>query len=142
MGTAKQTKSLSVGGGFVDFTVKSGKSSALVYFIVINVLAFLYSAFSLAISLLKRANSKNLELPFSIADLLVTVLLFSANSAAAGLSVIAEDGNSNLLWAQICDTMNTFCAQMNASIVLSMFASLAYFLLVLLAILGFYRRSF
>ena len=108
---------------------------------MINVLAFLYSAFTLAISIANRAGTRNLDLPFTMADLLLTVLLFTANSAATALSVIAENGNANLLWDKVCNLYDEYCAHITASIVLSFFASLSYLFLVLLAIFSLHRRS-
>lgn len=104
-------------------------------------MAFLYSAFSLAIAILNRAGTRNVDLPFALADLLLAVLLFSCNSAATAINMILEDGNDNLNWGKVCSAFDKFCSQVTGSIVLSMFASLAYLLLVALAVFGFYKKS-
>lgn len=104
-------------------------------------LVFVYSAAALAISIANRASSSNLELPFNIADLLVAILLFSCNSAASNTSVIASNGSDRLGWTKICDIVGSFCGQATAAIVLSMFAALAYVLLVVLGIINLHKRS-
>ncbi|KAH7678800.1 Casparian strip membrane protein [Dioscorea alata] len=147
MGVAKQTKTFTVNdpttlnSQTITGTVKSTYAAAYVYFIIINVLVFVYSAAALAISIANRVSSSNLELPFNIADLLVAILLFSCNSAASNTSVIARNGSVRLGWNKICDIVGSFCGQTTAAIVLSMFAALAYVLLVVLGIINLHKRS-
>ncbi|XP_039126904.1 CASP-like protein 1E1 [Dioscorea cayenensis subsp. rotundata] len=147
MGVAKQTKTITINdpstltSQTITGTVKSTYAAAYVYFIIINVLVFVYSAAALAISIANRASSSNLELPFNIADLLVAILLFSCNSAASNTSVIASNGSDRLGWTKICDIVGSFCGQATAAIVLSMFAALAYVLLVVLGIINLHKRS-
>lgn len=145
MGTGKDTARVSIiidptsmkTTTFVE-TIKAKYSSALVYFIVINVLMFLYSASSLAVSFLNKANARNLELAFSISDVLFLILLFSSNGAAITTSITIEQGNVNMGWVKICGAVGGFCAHVTASIVLSMLASSAHLIIVLLQMISAY----
>ncbi|XP_074588412.1 CASP-like protein 1E1 [Curcuma longa] len=141
MGAARQTTTVTVviGG---DFTVlsshtKSTYSAAYVYFVVVNALVFVYSVISLGLTLMSHKAGgvpSSMSLPFSVADLAAVVLLFSGNGAAAAISVVAEQGQQRLAgWGKICDAFGGFCARVNAAIVLSMFAAVAYVVLVVLA---------
>ncbi|URE00931.1 CASP-like protein [Musa troglodytarum] len=125
----------------VTGTVKSTYSAAYVYFVVANVLVFFYSVVSLVLSVVNRAGLSSMSLLFSIADLLMVVLLFSSNGAAAAISVVAENGQQNLAgWDKICYLFGGFCARVNAAIVLSMVASVAYVILVVFGMANL-RRS-
>ncbi|XP_039128868.1 CASP-like protein 1E1 [Dioscorea cayenensis subsp. rotundata] len=147
MGVAKQTVKVDnsdlgdYDGGYTWVTVKSTYNSSLVYFIVVNTLAFIYSTFSLALSIANRTNFTNLQVFISIADLIMLIFLFSTNGAAAAVAIILEKGDAHLGILKICGYVGTFCGHITASIVLSMIASLAYALLVLLAIVSL-RNSF
>lgn len=107
------------------------------YFVVVNALVFFYSAISLALTLMSGTAAggvSSMSLPFSVADLAATVLLFSGNGAAAAISVVAQHGQQRLAaWEKICDVFGGFCGRVNAAIVLSMFAAVAYVMLVVLA---------
>lgn len=105
---------------------------------VVNTLVFFYSAICLALTLMSGTAAggvySSMSLPFSVADLAATVLLFSGNGAAAAISVVAEHGQQRLAaWEKICDVFGGFCGRVNAAIVLSMFAAVAYVMLVVLA---------
>ncbi|XP_009399244.2 CASP-like protein 1E1 [Musa acuminata AAA Group] len=125
----------------ITVTVKSTYSAAYVYFVVANVLVFFYSVVSLVLSMVNKARLTSMSLPFSIADLLMVVLLFSSNGAAAAISVVAENGQQNLAgWDKICNLVGGLCARVNAAIVLSMLASVAYVILVVFGMANL-RRS-
>ncbi|KAH7676786.1 Casparian strip membrane protein [Dioscorea alata] len=147
MGVAKQTIKVDnsdlgdYDGGYTWITVKSTYNSSLVYFIVVNTLAFIYSTFSLALSIANRTNFRNLQVFISIADLIMLIFLFSTNGAAVAVAIIIEKGDVRLFMPKICGFVGTFCAHITASIVLSMIASLAYALLVLLAIVSLRSSS-
>ncbi|KAM0954310.1 putative casparian strip membrane protein [Dioscorea sansibarensis] len=61
--------------------------------------------------------------------------------AAAAISIIIEKGDVHLGISKICGFVGKFCAHITASIVLSMIASLAYALIVLLAIVSLRNSS-
>ncbi|KAJ0980697.1 hypothetical protein J5N97_008952 [Dioscorea zingiberensis] len=147
MGVAKQTKTFTVtdpntlNSQTITGTIKSTYAAAYVYFVIINVLVFVYSAATLAITIANQRNSSKLELPFSIADLLVVILLFSCNSAASNTSLIANHGSIRFGWDKFCNILGKFCGQTNAAIVLSMLAAAAYALLIVLGIINLHKRS-
>ncbi|KAG6512582.1 CASP-like protein 1E1 [Zingiber officinale] len=147
MGAARQTTTVVINdpitGVFTSLSVhtKSTYSAAYVYFVVVNVLVFCYSVVNLALTLMMSNKAgggvSSMSLPFSVADLAAVVLLFSGNGAAAAISVVAEQGQQRLAgWEKICDIGGGFCARVNAAIVLSMFAAVAYVALVVLAMAG------
>lgn len=72
----------------------------------------------------------------SIGDLIMVVLLFSCNAAAAAVSIISNIGQQNTGWNQICSVLTKFCGSVRASIVLSMFAGVVYLLLVAFALVA------
>ncbi|XP_020579093.1 CASP-like protein 1E1 [Phalaenopsis equestris] len=145
MGTAAQTKRVVViddGGSPVTLagTAKSHYSSALVYFIVINVLALLYSLATIALYYAsKKAIMAGVYLPLTITDLLTMIFLVSCNGAASAISVVAENGNRHFGWDKICVSVSRYCAQVAVAIVLSMFATMAYVILVLLTIVSLHK---
>ncbi|PKA60398.1 CASP-like protein [Apostasia shenzhenica] len=145
MGTAQQTKRIVViddSGSPVTLsgTAKSHYSSALVYFIVINVLTLLYSAATLAFSASRMAAMGGLPLSLSISDLLATIFLVSGNGAAAAVSVVAENGNRHFGWDRICESVARYCARVSASIALSMSATASYFALILITLIYLHKR--
>ncbi|KAG0470167.1 hypothetical protein HPP92_016867 [Vanilla planifolia] len=144
MGTAAQTKRVVVvddSGSPVTLsgTAKSHYSSALVYFIVINVVILLYSASTLALSAWNVVGG-SFNLPLTIADLLAAMILVSCNSAASAISVVAENGNRHFGWDKICQFVGKYCAQVAAAVALSTFASVAYVLLILLTLVALHKR--
>nr|XP_029116737.1 CASP-like protein 1E1 isoform X2 [Elaeis guineensis] len=145
MGVAKEAVTVIVSNDSGETTypgsIKSRYSSAFVYFIVANVLVFFYTLISLVISLANRSGSSIMQLPLNIADILMVVLLFSSNGAAIAIDIVAEHGQSHFGWAKFCDDFYKFCSRITASIVLSMIASLAYTILIILTMIGLHKKS-
>ncbi|KAG1326305.1 CASP-like protein 1E1 [Cocos nucifera] len=145
MGVAKEAVTVieMSDSGQTTFTgsIKSRYSSALVYFIVVNAIVLVYSIISLALAILNRGDPRRMAMHLSIADLVMVVLLFSSNGAAAAISVVADKGLPRYAWPKICYALHQFCGHIKAAIVLSMFASLAYLLLVLVWIMDLHMRS-
>ncbi|XP_020685242.1 CASP-like protein 1E1 isoform X2 [Dendrobium catenatum] len=146
MGTAAQTKRVVViddSGSPVTLagTAKSHYSSALVYFIVINVLTLVYSLATIILyHASKKAAMAGIYLPLTITDLLTMIFLVSCNGAASAISVVAENGNRHFGWDKICVSVRQYCAQVAVAISLSMFATVAYVILVLLTIIALHKR--
>ncbi|XP_020685241.1 CASP-like protein 1E1 isoform X1 [Dendrobium catenatum] len=117
MGTAAQTKRVVViddSGSPVTLagTAKSHYSSALVYFIVINVLTLVYSLATIILyHASKKAAMAGIYLPLTITDLLTMIFLVSCNGAASAISVVAENGNRHFGWDKICVSVRQYCAQ-------------------------------
>lgn len=99
---------------------------------------FTYSAASLAVSLTNNAKLKHIEIGFKISDLVFLVLLYSSNSATISTNIAIHSGNRNLGTKKICNAVSNFCAHVTASIVLSMFASVSHFAVILLEVTGTY----
>ncbi|XP_078179530.1 CASP-like protein 1E1 [Carex rostrata] len=116
--------------------IKSTQFTAYVYFIIANVIVLLYSIASLVLSLANRRFSGRIAMHLSIGDLIMVVLLFSCNGAAAAVSIISDIGQQNTGWNQICSVLAKFCGSVKASIVLSMFAGVVYLLLVAFALVA------
>jgi uncharacterized protein (TIGR01569 family) len=124
-----------------DFTqLTSSISFSCRYFIVANVVVFLYSLASLALSVVRRGVLSRIAMALSIGDLIMVVLLFSCNGAAAAVSILSDDGQPSIGWNHICTILAKFCGSVKASIVLSMFAGAIYLLLVISALLGTQKR--
>ncbi|XP_072997732.1 CASP-like protein 1E1 [Typha latifolia] len=143
MGAAKEDLVVTdlFGGRSKVAKFKSLDSSALVYFVVVNVLVCVYSIASLVISLVIKKGSLNLELPISGMDMIVLVFLLTCNGAASAVAVILDAGSEDFGWLKFCSDLKHFCSLIKAAIAFSMFASFAYLLLVLLTMFRFYKRS-
>ncbi|KAK8926314.1 CASP-like protein [Platanthera zijinensis] len=144
MGTAAQTKRVVViddSGSPVTLsgTAKSHYSSALVYFIVINVLSLAYSLAVLMLNAFKKEVMASIDLPLTVADLLTMIFLVSCNGAASAISVVAQNGNRHFGWDKICESVGGYCAQVAAAIVISMFGMAAYVVLALLTLIGLHK---
>ncbi|URD74728.1 CASP-like protein [Musa troglodytarum] len=145
MGAAKEhvTSPDSFDDASVTFPkIKSVNSAAFVYFIIANVLVLVYSIASLALSFVNRAASKGFELALSLADVVMLAFLFTSNGAASAIILVAEQGQARFFWTKfICGNASGFCARVKAAIVLSMFAAVAYLLLVFLKLLVLQKKS-
>lgn len=76
----------------------------------------------------------------TVSDLLFLILLFSSNGAAITTSITIEHGNKHMGWIKICDAVSSFCAHVIAAVVLSMFASVAHLVVVLLEVISVHNR--
>ncbi|XP_020275078.1 CASP-like protein 1E1 [Asparagus officinalis] len=147
MGAAKQSKTVVTSTDdytntvYTDtVTIKSTYSPAYVYFIAANALSFFFSTVSFALTIINRSSFANLPLLYII-DQVTVVLLFTSNGAAAAITMALKKGNDEFGWAKICSLAGKFCSEVTAAIVLSMFAALAYVLLLLLSIIALHKRS-
>ncbi|KAK2992036.1 hypothetical protein RJ640_014897 [Escallonia rubra] len=137
----------SVGGmeGDKDVRVANKRSlrcSDLVlrYFVVANAIACSYAAVSLLLTLASRGGKKNVALMIIILDLVMVALLFSGNGAATTAGLLGYQGNKHVQWNKVCNMFGKFCNQVAAAIAMSMLASLAFLLLVLLAALNLHKK--
>ncbi|WOL18863.1 CASP-like protein 1E1 [Canna indica] len=156
MGAAKQTATEEAVDPFTGDTVtatlgkaKSTTYSAFAYFIVANVVVLAYSMISLAMSFINKTGSSGfLEMVLTMADVVVMGLLFTSNGAASAIilvaehgQLVAEHGQQRFYWRKICNYVSGFCASVKAAIVLSMFASVAFLLLVLLRLILLHKNN-
>ncbi|XP_059628079.1 CASP-like protein 1E1 [Cornus florida] len=124
----------------VPVTAKWNYMSAFVYLEVTNAIACSYGALSLILTLAIMGKKKWFYLMIVILDLVVLVLLFSSTGAATAIGLIGYRGNSHVRWSKVCDVFDKFCHQVAAAIAISLLGSLAYLLLVVLAILKLHKK--
>ena len=111
---------------------------------VINAIACSYAAASLVITLMARSNGRKNDvtlLGLTALDLVMMALLFSANGAACAVGVIAQKGNSHVQWMKVCNVFDAYCRHVTAALVLSLFGSTVFLLLVLLSVLKLHYRT-
>lgn len=112
---------------------------------MINAIACSYAAASLVITLMGRSSGrKNNDvtlLGLTALDLVMMALLFSANGAACAVGVIAQKGNSHVQWMKVCNVFDAYCRHVTAALVLSLFGSTVFLLLVLLSVLKLHYRT-
>ncbi|CAK9175904.1 unnamed protein product [Ilex paraguariensis] len=125
----------------VPVTAKWQQMSSTVYFVTSNAIACAYSAISLVLLLATRNRKNNVALALLMLDLIMVALLFSANGAAAGIGIIALNGNSHVQWHKVCNVFPNYCRRGAASIVMSMLGSVVFLWLVVLAALDLHRKS-
>ncbi|OVA04361.1 Uncharacterized protein family UPF0497 [Macleaya cordata] len=125
----------------VDAPAKWQYLSAFVFFMVVNIIACIYAAISLILSIGNRFGSKVLDLTVIILDLIMVALLFSGNGAAAAVGVLGYKGNSHTQWKKVCNVFGGFCRHATASIALSLIGSLMFILLLVLATSRLHKRS-
>ncbi|KAF5206491.1 Casp-like protein 1e1 [Thalictrum thalictroides] len=125
----------------VELSAKWQYVQAFVFFMVINIIACVYAAISLVLSIASRAGSKGLLLMLIILDLVMMALLFSANGAAAAIGLIGVHGNSHLRWNKICNIFGSNCQHVVASVVVSTIGASVFLLLILLTVVNLQKRS-
>ncbi|KAK8947353.1 hypothetical protein KSP39_PZI007457 [Platanthera zijinensis] len=140
MGVAKETVLVEVTADYtLEGQAKSTYNSSYVYFIIVNTLACVYSAVSGGVSFVNQ-NSSGMEVPLSISDILITVLLFTGNASATAIHIVAEKGNGHFGWAKICNLTSKFCDHVTAAIVLSTVAAVAYALILVLSVIRLHKN--
>ncbi|XP_068333785.1 CASP-like protein 1E2 [Pyrus communis] len=125
----------------VPATAKWHYLSAFVYLVVADAIACTYAAFSLVLSFANRGRKNKLGLVIIVLDLSMVALLFSAIGSAGAIGLMGYQGNTRVQWNKVCNVFGKFCHQVAASTALSFLGSLAFFFLVVLAVLGLSRRS-
>ncbi|KHN43548.1 CASP-like protein 1E1 [Glycine soja] len=88
-----------------------------------------------------RKNNDVTLLGLTALDLVMMALLFSANGAACAVGVIAQKGNSHVQWMKVCNVFDAYCRHVTAALVLSLFGSTVFLLLVLLSVLKLHYRT-
>ncbi|KAL8201257.1 hypothetical protein R6Q57_012596 [Mikania cordata] len=121
-------------------TAKWLHMSAFVYFVIANGIACSYTAVSLILTLATKGGIKKVSVMVTIVDIVVVALLFSAIGASGAVGLVGYQGNSHVQWQKVCNVFDKFCHQVAASIVLSFIGSMAYLLLVVLAVLNAYKK--
>ncbi|KAJ7296392.1 hypothetical protein O6H91_22G055400 [Diphasiastrum complanatum] len=97
------------------------------YLLAINVLAFVYSILQVAHWTYKYGYGKNLLPPWGgacatfVCDQVLAYLLMSASSSGATATVLSQDGLGSA-WPAICNGLQNFCTQAEASVSMSFLA--------------------
>lgn len=105
------------------------------YFVVANAIACSYAVLSVVLSLVNGGGSNSsLGLVITVADVVMTGLLFSANGAAASVGMIGYEGNSHVQWRKVCNVFHKFCVQGAAALFISLLGAVAFLLLVVLSV--------
>ncbi|KAG1365186.1 putative CASP-like protein 1E1 [Cocos nucifera] len=71
----------------------------------------------------------------------MVALLFSGIGAALTFGLLGKYGNSHVQWQKVCNVFGKFCLDVSVSSNVSLLGSLAYVLLVQLAIVSLHKRS-
>lgn len=110
------------------------------FFVVANAIACAHAAISLALTLANRDGNKGITTLIIFLDLVMLPLLFSSIGAAAALGLMGYQGNSHVQWNKVCNVFDKFCRHAAAAIGLSGAASVAFFLLVVLATFNLIKK--
>ncbi|KAL0457308.1 UNVERIFIED_CONTAM: CASP-like protein 1E2 [Sesamum latifolium] len=114
--------------------------SAFVFFVVGNAIACAHAAISLLLTLANRGGNKGIAMMIVLFDLVMVALLFSSLGAAIAIGLVGYEGNSHVQWKKVCNVFDKFCNQAAAAFGLSGAASVAFFLLVVLATLNLHKK--
>ncbi|XP_050216915.1 CASP-like protein 1E1 [Mercurialis annua] len=114
--------------------------SAFVFSVVSNAIACAYAAVSILITCSARKNTNTVPIILTL-DLFMVALLFCSNGAATAIGLMGYEGNSHVRWNKVCHVFGRFCHQVAAALVLSLIASIAFLLLVMLTALRLHRKS-
>lgn len=95
---------------------------------VVNAIACAYAAISLLLILATKGGKSVVVLV--LLDLAMVALLFSSIGAAGAIGLIGYKGNSHVQWREVCSVFGKLCNRVAASVALSTFAALAFFILV------------
>ncbi|CAN6676958.1 hypothetical protein ACFX13_022306 [Malus domestica] len=125
----------------IPATAKWHYLSAFVYLVVADVIACAYAAFSLVLLFANRGKKNRLGLVVIVLDLTMVALLFSAIGSTGAIGLMGYQGNTHVQWNKVCNVFGKFCHQVVASAALSLLGSLAFFFLIVLAVLGLSRTS-
>ncbi|KAI3469437.1 hypothetical protein Pfo_026100 [Paulownia fortunei] len=124
----------------VPVTAKWHDLSAFVFFVVANTVACAHAAISLLLTLANRGGKKGITMMVILFDLVMVALLFSSVGAALAIGLMGYEGNSHVQWKKVCNVFGKFCDQGAAALGLSGGASLAFFLLVVLATFNLHKK--
>jgi len=131
MVTSKETKAVAFA---VYMTANFKDSPAMIYFVAALSVAGFYALITTMVSflaLLKPRCSTKLLPHFVIFDVLMLGIVAAAAGTAGGVAYIGRKGNSRAGWTEICNVFEKFCHYVEASVAVSIFASIVLALLVI-----------
>ncbi|KAK9267316.1 hypothetical protein L1049_009739 [Liquidambar formosana] len=110
----------------MKFNAKYSNTPAFKYFVIANAVVSIYS---LMVLFLPSKNSLwHLVL---VLDVVITMLLTSAISAALAIAYVGKKGNSHAGWLPICGQFPKFCNHVGGALIAGFVAALAYMVLLL-----------
>ncbi|KAL7601406.1 hypothetical protein Lser_V15G22567 [Lactuca serriola] len=132
---SNQTELIPIAPGIaISRTGKFSHSPAHINLLATLSTAALYSIITGLISVfaLRKpgGTSTKLKFHFVIVDSLLLGIMAAATGASGGVSYVGLKGNSHSRWNEICDTYDTYCIRVGASIALSLVSSVTLLLLV------------
>lgn len=107
---------------------------------VANAIACGHAAISLILTLANGSGKKGITTLIIFFDLIMVALLFSAVGAAGAIGLMGFEGNSHVQWKKVCNVFDKFCHRAAAALGLSGAASIAFFLLVVLAVFNLHKK--
>ncbi|KAL0388694.1 UNVERIFIED_CONTAM: CASP-like protein 1E2 [Sesamum radiatum] len=131
---------LSLAAAVVLGVDKETTTVSMTFFVVANAIACAHAAISLLLTLANRGGNKGIALMVVLFDLVMVALLFSGIGAALAIGLMGYEGNSHVQWKKVCNVFDKFCDQAAAAMGLSGAASVAFFLLVVLATLNLHKK--
>ncbi|WOL16465.1 CASP-like protein 1D1 [Canna indica] len=144
--TSKQTKLFNF--PFSPFPLKLDAkfnySPALIYFVVANSVACLYSILTVGLSsfsVSRSSQSTKLLLLLSSMDVVVAGIMASATGAVSSVAYIGLKGNSHTGWTKVCNDFDKFCQHVGSAVSISLVASIILVFLVILSSYSLYLRS-
>lgn len=112
---------------------------------MVNAIACGYSGLSLLLTMGNKALNGHgpihMTLAVAITDLVMVGLLYSTTGAAVAIGLVGKNGNPHVGWNKICGVFGRFCNLVTASNVLSFFAALFYFAVVVLCVFNLHKKS-
>ncbi|KAH7858419.1 hypothetical protein Vadar_023639 [Vaccinium darrowii] len=137
MVTSKETKAVArilIPPYAVYRTANFKNSPAMIYFVAALSVAGFYALITTMVSflaLLKPRCSTKLLPHFVIFDVLMLGIVAAAAGTAGGVAYIGMKGDSHAGWTKVCNVFEKFCHHVEASVAVSIFASIVLALLVI-----------
>lgn len=108
---------------------------------VANAIACSYGAVSFVLTLANKGRKNGgLAKAIIMLDLIMVVVLASANGAAAAVGYIGHEGNKHVRWNKVCNVFGRFCNLVIAAVGVSLLGSLLFMFLVMLAVLNVHKK--
>ncbi|WOL12291.1 CASP-like protein 1D1 [Canna indica] len=149
LATSKETKTFLTSlpppfPSHVDRPAKFHYSPALIYLLVAQSVACLYSIITVIISYLslsKPCPSTKLLFFLIVSDAAMVGVMASATGTAGAVAYLGLKGNSHVGWSKMCNVYGKFCKHIGSSTFVSLVASVALVVLVGISSYSLHRRT-
>ncbi|KAF3325402.1 CASP-like protein [Carex littledalei] len=112
-------------------TVKFNNLTGFKYLVSINVISGVYSLGSIFIS--KSRCFKMYDWVLFVLDQITTYLMVTSGSAASEILYLAEKGNQEVSWSEVCSYFGSFCKKTKVSLGLHFVALVCFIVLSLIS---------